>query len=132
MLPPDPRPRRFAVIGSTLSLLGASVALVVSVQQWIAEGGLSAEPPVGDMRKIAYAGMAGAMVGGAAGKSPFDPIERGVVTRVPQRGNQGNHRQQPERIHRRQTAQPNEGRRNQEQTAEFEQKHLPSAIKRGS
>ena len=65
MLPPDPRPRRFAVIGSTLSLLGASVALVVSVQQWIAEGGLSAEPPVGDMRKIAYAGMAGAMVGGA-------------------------------------------------------------------
>jgi hypothetical protein len=53
------------VIGSTLSLLGASVALVVSVQQWIAEGGLSAEPPVGDMRKIAYAGMAGAMVGGA-------------------------------------------------------------------
>lgn len=65
MLPPDPRPRRFAVIGSTLSLLGASVALVISVQQWIAEGGLSAEPPLGDMRKIAYAGMAGAMVGGA-------------------------------------------------------------------
>ncbi|MCP5558767.1 MAG: hypothetical protein H7A55_13555 [Verrucomicrobiaceae bacterium] len=65
MLPPDPRPRQIAVAGAIFSVLGAAIALAVSVGQWVIAGGVTAEPPVGETRTIAYVGMTLATLGGA-------------------------------------------------------------------
>ena len=61
-----------------------------------------------------------ALIRGAPGHTPLDPVEGRVVYRVPDRGNRRNHGQQAERINERDAGQPDERRRDEDKPADLE------------